>query len=238
MKTVDFKNLIVLENDDFMVINKPSGIPSLDDRTGEGISIIRLAKEYWPDAQIGHRLDKETSGILALAKNPEAYRHISMQFEHREVKKVYHAVADGIHKFDNLRVNLPILPLSGGAVKIDRAKGKPAETFFTSIQVFARHTLIECLPVTGRMHQIRIHLSQVKAPIVCDPQYGGSMVYLSELKKRFNLKKDTEEFPLIQRVALHAWSLEFKSMSGEPIKAEATYPKDFSVLVKQLEKHS
>jgi 23S rRNA pseudouridine955/2504/2580 synthase len=238
MKMDNFKDLIVLENDDYILINKPSDIPSLDERTGGGINILRMAKEYSPDAQICHRLDKETSGILAIAKNPEAYRNLSMQFEHREVKKIYHAVSDGIHKFDMLRVNLPILPLSGGAVKIDRAKGKPAETFFTSHKVFARHTLIECFPVTGRMHQIRIHLSQVKAPIVCDTQYGGALVYLSQLKKKFNLKKDTEEFPLIQRVALHAWSLEFKSMSGEFIRAEAAYPKDFAVLVKQLEKFS
>jgi 23S rRNA pseudouridine955/2504/2580 synthase len=238
MKTDNFKDLIVLENDDYILINKPSDIPSLDERTGGGANILRMAKEYSPDAQICHRLDKETSGILAIAKNPEAYRNLSMQFEHREVKKIYHAVSDGIHKFDMLRVNLPILPLSGGAVKIDRAKGKSAETFFTSRKVFARHTLIECFPVTGRMHQIRIHLSQIKAPIVCDPQYGGALVYLSQLKKKFNLKKDTEEFPLIQRVALHAWSLEFKSMSGELIRAEAAYPKDFAVLVKQLEKFS
>jgi 23S rRNA pseudouridine955/2504/2580 synthase len=137
-----------------------------------------------------------------------------------------------------LRVNLPILPLSGGAVKIDRSKGKPAETLFNTGKVFSRHTLIECFPVTGRMHQIRIHLSQVKAPIVCDPQYGGNPVYLSELKKKFNLKKDTEELPLIQRVALHARSLEFKSKSGDLIRGEAPYPKDFAVLVKQLEKYS
>jgi 23S rRNA pseudouridine955/2504/2580 synthase len=238
MKTVDFKNLIVLESDDYILINKPSGIPSLDERSGDGVNILRMAKEFSSDAQICHRLDKETSGILAIAKNPEAYRNLSMQFEHREVKKIYHAVSDGIHKFENLRVNLPVLPLSGGAVKIDRAKGKPAETIFTTAKVFARHTLIECFPVTGRMHQIRIHLSAIKAPIICDPQYGGPLVFLSEIKKKFNLKKETEEFPLIQRVALHAWSLEFKSLSGELIRAEAPYPKDFAVLVKLLEKYS
>src|SRR3954468_22265207 len=108
MKMVDFKNFIVLENDDYILINKPSDIPSLDERNGEGVNILRMAKEYSPDAQICHRLDKETSGILAIAKNPEAYRNLAMQFEHREVKKIYHAVSDGIHKFENLSVKLPI----------------------------------------------------------------------------------------------------------------------------------
>ncbi|CAG5073602.1 Ribosomal large subunit pseudouridine synthase C [Dyadobacter sp. CECT 9623] len=235
---INFKDLILFENEDFLVVNKPPHLATLDERTADrGGSVLRLAKEYNSELQAAHRLDKETSGALAFAKNPAAYRHLAMQFEHREVTKRYHAVTNGIHKLDSISVFLPILPLKNGtAVKIDRSEGKVAETIFNTLQVYRGYTLVECIPITGRMHQIRIHLSCLKAPIVCDPQYGGEVIYLSSLKRKFNLKKETEEQPLIQRVALHAHSLSFAVMDGERVRIEAPYPKDFEVLVKQLNK--
>ncbi|MFN8349064.1 MAG: RluA family pseudouridine synthase [Spirosomataceae bacterium] len=240
MNKINFKDLILFENEDYIVINKPPHIPSINERTADkSISILRMAKEYSFDAQAAHRLDKETSGVLAIAKNPDAYRHLAMQFEYREVTKRYHAVVNGVHDFDSISVFLPIAPLNDGtAVKIDRQKGKAAETIFFTLKAFRKHTLVECIPITGRMHQIRIHLQCLKAPIVCDPTYGGNNVYLSELKKNYNLKKETDELPMIQRVALHAYSLSFKLMNGDPITVEAPYPKDFGVLVKLLEKNN
>lgn len=116
-------------------------------------------------------------------------------------------------------------------------KGKPAETIFNSLKTYRDYTLVECIPITGRMHQIRIHLSCLKAPIVNDEQYGGKPVYLSELKRNFNLKKNTDELPIMQRVALHAWSLRFRRMDGEFVTVEAPYPKDFGVLVNLLNKY-
>ena len=234
-----FKDFIIFENEDYIVINKPPFVASLDERNADKkFSVLRMAKEYSADAQLCHRLDKETSGVLAIAKNPAAYRHLAMQFEHRQVTKRYHAVTNGVHDFDSISVFLPILPLKDGTeVKIDREKGKSAETIFFTMRAYKYFTLVECLPITGRMHQIRVHLQCLKAPIVCDPTYGGAEIYLSQLKsKKFNLKKGTEEMPLIRRVALHAHSLTFALMNGEIIKIEAPYPKDFEVLVKQLEK--
>ncbi len=237
---INFEDLIVFENEDYIVINKPPYVASLDERTSDrSSSILRLAKAYHADAQLGHRLDKETSGVLAIAKHPEAYRHLAMQFEHREVTKRYHAVVNGVHDFDSISVFLPIAPIKDGtAVRIDRQKGKVAETIFNTIRAYRQATLVECIPITGRMHQIRVHLMCLKAPIVSDPTYGGEPVFLSQLKRNFNLKKDTEEFPLIQRVALHAHSLTFNLLNGDRMKIEAPYPKDFDVLVKQLEKFS
>lgn len=240
MLRFNFKDLILFENEDYIVINKPPHVASINERTADkSVSILRMAKEYSPDAQAAHRLDKETSGALALAKNPAAYRHLAMQFEYREVTKRYHAVVNGVHDFDSISVFLPIAPLNDGtAVKIDRQKGKAAETIFFTLKAFRKHTLVECLPITGRMHQIRVHLQCLKAPIVCDPTYGGKDVYLSELKKNFNLKQETEEQPIMRRVALHAHSLSFIGLNGELIKVEAPYPKDFGVLVKLLEKNN
>jgi 23S rRNA pseudouridine955/2504/2580 synthase len=235
----NFKDFILFENEDYIVINKPPHVATLDERQADNsLSILRMAKEYSFDAQVAHRLDKETSGVLAIAKNPEAYRHLAMQFEHREVTKKYHAVANGVHDLEGISVYLPILQLKDGIVKIDREKGKLAETIFNTLRAYRQHTLIECMPITGRMHQIRIHLTCVKAPIVADEMYGGKPIFLSSIKKRFNLKQDTEEQPLIKRVALHARSLRFSLLNGESIEVEAPYPKDFDVLVKQLEKFS
>ena len=239
MEKIDFKDLIVYEDDDYVLVNKPPHFATLDERTADNLrSVLRLAKAYVADAQVCHRLDKETSGVLAIAKNPAAYRHLSMQFEHRQVVKSYHAVVSGIHDLDSISVYLPIAQLTNGTVKIDREKGKEAETIFNTRRAYRLHTLVDCHPITGRMHQIRIHLSCLKASIVMDEQYGGKPIYLSQLKKNFNLKRNTEEMPLIQRVALHAYALTFARPDGEEITVEAPYPKDFAALIRQLEKNA
>jgi 23S rRNA pseudouridine955/2504/2580 synthase len=238
MVKIEFKDLILFEDQDYIVINKPSQISTLDDRAGDTTSILSLARAYHPESQMNHRLDKETTGALAIAKNPEAYRALSIQFEDRKVKKIYHAVCDGIHNFKDHTVKHAILTLTKGVVKIDNREGKPAETIFNTLNTFKSHTLVSCMPVTGRMHQIRIHLTSINAPITGDEQYGGKPFFLSSVKKKFNLKKDTDELPLFRRVALHAYALEFSLMNCELVKVKAPYPKDFKILIHQLEKNS
>jgi 23S rRNA pseudouridine955/2504/2580 synthase len=237
MKYPVFKDLILFENDDYIVINKPPFLATLEDRTPQSTNILRLARQYNPDAQACHRLDKETSGALALAKNNEAYRQLSMQFEHRQVGKLYHAVAWGNHDFQDLLVDKAILPGLKGTAKLSRT-GKPAETYFTSLEKYSRHTLIACRPVTGRMHQIRLHLAFLKAPIVSDTLYKGEHIFLSDLKRKYNSSTKEEEQPFIKRFALHSYQLSFTSLQGEPIKVEAPYPKDFQVLLKILRQYS
>jgi RluA family pseudouridine synthase len=227
-----FDDLIIFEDDDYVLINKPPFISTLEDRNTPE-NLLALAKGKIDDAQVCHRLDKDTSGVLAIAKNPEAYRHLSMQFENRQVSKIYHAVADGLHQFQNQCVDAPILKQNDGTVRISR-EGKDAQTWFTSLEIYKNHTLVECRPVTGRMHQIRIHLSLLKAPIAGDETYGGKVFFLSSIKRNFKLEKNTEEQPLIKRMALHAFSLEFQNLKGEIVKTLAPYPKDFQALLKQL----
>lgn len=207
-------------------------ISTLEDRN-DPVNILAEVRTLEPDAQVCHRLDKDTSGVLAIARNPEAYRHLSMQFEHRQVAKVYHAVVDGLHNFDNKEVALSILKQNDGTVRISR-EGKEAQTFFTTVTVFKAHSLVACRPVTGRMHQIRIHLATLGASITGDNVYGGKPFYLSAVKRGFNLKKGADEEPLMKRMALHAYSLEFSGIDGEKIKVEAPYPKDFRALLTQL----
>jgi RluA family pseudouridine synthase len=232
---LSIEDVLIYEDNDFFLINKPPFIATLEDRNSMQ-NLLALAKKFSSDAQVCHRLDKDTSGVLCFAKHPEAYRHASMQFEHREVTKIYHAIADGIHNFQNQLVDLPILKADDGVVKISH-QGKEAQTYFTSIKSYKQHTLLDCRPVTGRMHQIRIHLATLGASIAGDDQYGGKPVYLSQIKKGFNLKRFTEEQPLMKRMALHAYSLEFKLMNGESRVFTAPYPKDFQALVRQLEQN-
>ena len=236
MKALKFNlaDHILFEDNDFVLINKPPFVSTLEDRH-EKINILALARAYAGDAQVCHRLDKDTSGVLAIAKNSFAYRHLSMQFEHRQVVKTYHAVVDGIQDFKDVLVDLPILKQDDGVVKISKRDGKPAQTYFNTLQTFKAHTLVECRPVTGRMHQIRIHLASLKASITGDETYGGRPFLLSEIKRGFNLKKDTEEQSFMQRMALHAFALQFDDVSGARRRVEAPYPKDFQALLRQLE---
>lgn len=231
-----FDDIILYEDDNFIVINKPPFLASLDERDGEGMSVHRLAKKHHPDAQVCHRLDKETSGLLLIAKNPDTYRAISMEFEHRRIEKIYHAVIEGTHVFEDLLVDLPILNMGNKNVTIDRANGKRAETYFKSLHYFKHYTLVECRPVTGRMHQIRIHLATQRASIVGDKLYKGKPVFLSQIKKRgFTLSKGQEEQPIMKRFALHARELRFV-LKGKDYHFEAPYPKDFGTLLKLLTK--
>lgn len=234
---IKLEELILWEDNDYFVVNKPPFVSTLQDRA-DPINLLALAKQYSDDAQACHRLDKDTSGAIAFAKNPEAYRHLSMQFENRQVGKVYHAVADGIQNFKDELVDAPIAKMDDGIAKISKREGKPAQTYFTSLKSYRFHTLVECRPVTGRMHQIRVHLAFLKAPITGDEQYGGKPFFLSSVKRGFNLKKLTEEQPLISRMALHAYALNFMDLKGKKVSVVAPYPKDIQALVRQLELNS
>lgn len=236
MKIRSIEPFIIYEDENYFVVNKPPYISSLEDRH-DPVNILGMSKTYHADAQLAHRLDKETSGALVVAKNEEAYRNISIQFTNRKVNKVYHALAEGVHEFRNNKVDLPIVILSGQNKVRTGHDGKEATTFFNTIRTYFNYTLLECRPVTGRMHQIRIHLAALDASIAGDEQYGGKPFYLSGIKRKFHLKKDTEEQPLIKRLALHAQAISFKNINGELIHVEAPYPKDFDVLIKQLNKY-
>ncbi|MFT6112558.1 MAG: 23S rRNA pseudouridine955/2504/2580 synthase [Bacteroidia bacterium] len=236
MKRFKFKDQIVFENDNYMAICKPAGISSLHERIGNANSVIEQAKLHDENLQLCHRLDKETSGVLLLSKHSKAYSHAAVSFEKRRVAKTYHAVSDGIHNFDKFEVNLPLITTRSGRSAVNKQKGKPCTTLFSTLENYRHFTLIECNPITGRQHQIRIHLASQSAPIAADTIYGGKQPYLSKLKKNFTLNRTEEERPMIARFALHAHTLEFKDMDGETLKISADYPKDIAVFLKQLRK--
>lgn len=236
MKKFNFKNQIVFENSNYLAINKPPGVSSLHERIGIANSVFEQAKKYDEQLQLCHRLDKETSGVLLLSKHPEAYSHAAQAFEKRRVNKIYHAISDGIHTYDNFMVDLPLVTTRSGRSAVNKQKGKPSKTTFNTLENFTHFTLIACSPVSGRQHQIRIHLASQNAPIAADEIYGGKLPFLSNFKKKFNLKKGSEEQPMISRFALHAYSLSFQDVDGATLEIKADYPKDFSVFLSQLKK--
>jgi len=235
-KLFRFAESIVFEDSNLIIINKPAGISSLDERNSDAQSILSYARKYATDAQLCHRLDKETSGALVIAKNPEAYREMSILFENRQVTKNYHAVIEGRLEVKNKSVILPLSVTRNGLAKVDMKEGKQAETIFTTLAMSDHFSLMQCSPVTGRLHQIRIHLSSQHFPIMADTSYGAHLPYLSRLKRDFHFSKWSNEEPMIKRVALHAYSILF-TFGDKKIEAVAPYPKDIEVLLKLLTKY-
>jgi 23S rRNA pseudouridine955/2504/2580 synthase len=220
-----------------IIINKPPFLSTLEDRV-DNYNVLSIAKEYFPTATPCHRLDKDTSGALVLSKNEEAYKNMARQFEKRFVDKVYHAVSDGRHEIEPTLIEAPLGNLIRGRVKVDFKEGKPSSTKVRTARIYKYHTLFECKPITGRTHQIRAHLTHIGAPIACDEIYGGKPALLSQIKKKYNLKKGTDELPIIKRFALHAYSITFKNVKGEEVNYIAEYPKDFAVMISQLERNT
>jgi 23S rRNA pseudouridine955/2504/2580 synthase len=233
-----FRDLIVFESEDLIAINKPPYIPSLHERFDKGgTSIIEMAKNYHPDLMLCHRLDRETSGVMLIAKNPEAYRMISLQFENREIKKEYHAIVAASVMIENLEINLSLYTDSKRRVQISRKEGKPSLTIVNTLKQYKHFTILTCQPVTGRLHQIRIHCASQNLPLVADELYGGKKVFLSDIKRKVKVSESQEEKPMITRFALHAYKINFTDRDGKSIEVIAPYAKDFEVFVKLLDKY-
>jgi 23S rRNA pseudouridine955/2504/2580 synthase len=151
--------------------------------------------------------------------------------------KTYHAVTNGSHHLDKKSIDLPLHIAASGMVRVAKS-GKPSITVATSLRIYNTHTLVACKPVTGRMHQIRVHMAAIGAPLVADEMYGGEQLYLSAIKKKYRPKDGSQERPLMARVALHAYSLKFKDRKGEIQYIECPYPKDFQTIISQLERNT
>ncbi|MFA6937914.1 MAG: RluA family pseudouridine synthase [Treponema sp.] len=235
-------NYTVIYNDDsIVVLNKKSGLLVAADRYDEDAPRLDLeAEKEFGKLYAVHRIDKDTSGIVIYAKTEEAHRSLSMQFENREVQKIYHCLVNGHPLWEKLHVDLPLMPDGDKRHRtvVNKRFGKESETDFRLIGNCGPYSWVEARPHTGRTHQIRAHLSNNGLCIVCDPLYSGNQkpIRLSDFKRKWN-GDALEEVPLLSRLALHAYSLTITHpATGEKMTFIAPYPKDLDATRKQLAK--
>jgi len=206
-----------------LVISKPPGLPVLPDGYDKTVPHVRrILEPEFGRLWIVHRLDKETSGVMILARTADAHRELNRQFDERLVTKVYHALVVGSPEWDESKIDTPLQANGDRRHRtIPKPAGKPAVTSFKVIERFELYALIEARPATGRTHQIRSHLGFVAGlPLAADKLYGCKVLL--------------EELP-ISRTALHAYSLNiFHPISGESFTFEAPYPSDFGGALAKL----
>ena len=216
---------VVHEDEDLLVVDKPAGLvvhPGSGNWAGTMLNaLLHHAPQTGelPRAGIVHRLDKDTSGLLVVAKNEPAQAALVRQLQARTVKRTYLALARGRIAGEG-RVEAPI-----GRHPVHRTKmavvddGKPAVTHYRVRERFPHHTLLECELETGRTHQIRVHLASIGHPLEGDPVYAG---------------RAASSFP---RQALHAWKLAFEHpVSHEGVAFESPLPADFRELLAAVAK--
>lgn len=191
---------VVYEDDDFVAINKPAYLvmhPAIGHPSG---TLANAVVYHWPDVlEIGgerrpgmvHRLDKETSGIVLVAKNDFALNHLIAQFKARTTKKVYLALVDGHIKPEKALIDAPLgrNPEERKRMAVIEpgrtATSQPSQTRYELTETFAEHSLVTCYPITGRTHQIRVHLSYIGYPIVGDHIYGRKKKSVPTIKRHF-----------------------------------------------------
>jgi 23S rRNA pseudouridine1911/1915/1917 synthase len=233
---------ILFEDEHIVVVQKSPGLLSVPDRFNAALPNVRaIARQQYGDIWMVHRLDRDTSGVMVLAKTADAHRSLSMQFEQHSITKLYTALVKGVVATDEFPITIPIAPdpRKKGLMK-PSAKGKEAHTIVRVLERFRLASLLECKLVTGRQHQIRVHCAAVGHALLVDKDYGSSSEFLlSTIKKRYNLAKNTEERAIMSRHSLHATTIGFLHPANNmPVEYSAPFPKDFAALLQVLRKYS
>ena len=225
---------ILYEDEDILAINKPAGLVVHPDGRTKEYGVSHWMMENYPEAKevgepielkdgevierpgIVHRIDRETSGVLLLAKTTKGFDVLKSQFQNREIHKTYMAFIYGNLKDDHGAINLPIGRSAGDFRKWSASRGargemREATTYFQVIKRADEVTLVEAKPKTGRTHQIRVHFTALQRPIVGDRLYAPTKPMLLGFG----------------RLALHAREIEFKDTKGIVCRVNAPYPEDF-----------
>ncbi len=234
LKAQDIPLNVIYEDNDIIVINKPKGMvvhPANGNPDGTLVNaVMNLCKDSLSGIGgeirpgIVHRLDKDTSGAIIVAKNDKAHIALSEQLKNHEVKKTYIALVRGIIKENEATINMPIARSKKDRKKMDVDKdGKEAITHFKVLGRYKnKYTLLQINLETGRTHQIRVHLSHIGYPIIGDEVYSNG-------KNEWNVSGQ----------CLHAWKLEFKHpITGKGISLEAEIPEYFKKIIKELEEEN
>lgn len=223
---------VIFENDQMLVVNKPSGI-AVHGGSGLSFGLIEVLRSARPEArflELVHRLDRDTSGLVMVAKKRSALRFLQDELRHKRIRKHYHALVAG-HWSDSVgRVDVPLLryemPNGERRVKVDDA-GKASLTTFRRLACYEGYSLVGASPITGRTHQIRVHCAWEGHPIAGDDKYMDDV--------------SLKAFRAIggQRLMLHARALEFVlPVTGEAMRLEAPYDDAFNDVLRKLEARS
>ena len=241
---------VLFEDEHLLALDKPAGLLTSPDRyDAERPNLMKLlhagiaaAKPWARERNLtylsnAHRLDFETSGVILLAKSKPVLVALADQFGTEKPRKKYVAIVQGVPEEDRFTVDEKISPhpLKTGMMRVDSKGGKKSKTDFEVLEKFSKWSFLRCQPLTGRTHQIRIHLKHAGFPIVADELYGGKPFWLSRIKRDYRLKEGKEERPLISRVALHAEELVIDHpVTREPVVIKCEWPKDMRVTLKYL----
>jgi 23S rRNA pseudouridine955/2504/2580 synthase/23S rRNA pseudouridine1911/1915/1917 synthase len=249
MRARPTKLLVLHEDDDVIAVEKPAGLAVIPGR-GESEDLLhRLAEQIGLPAsgqtdrrlRIVHRLDKDTSGVLLLAKHIGAQRALSEQFQNNLIEKEYLALVAGRPGGNQGEIDAPLAPHPTSPKHMAVTKhGRPARTGWRVEERFRHYALLRVFPKTGKTHQIRVHLAHIGLPLAIDPLYNRSAtggIFLSHFKRDYRPTRGEVERPLIDRLTLHAEKLTFVHPSGTRLAIECPPPKDLRAVLTQLRRH-
>ena len=241
MRTIKGLPPVLFEDDSLIAFDKPSGLlvaPDRWDKSKENL-MDAIHEKFSPDCFNAHRLDRETSGIVLCAKTKDVLQPLCRLFESRDVVKEYTALVRGGPAEDRGTVTLALAEDANhpGQVVVSRG-GKPAETEFVVVRRWHGFAMVTLHPLTGRTHQLRVHMAAVGAPILSDSTYGADRtLFLSHIKPGYKFKKNEREKPLMRRLALHARSLRFlHPVTGAIVEIVSPLPHEFDVSIKYLDR--
>ena len=211
---------VIYRDTNFLVVNKPCGLAVVPGSWEEdSAALVKTLQADYGRLWVVHRLDKVTSGLVVFARNAEAHRLLSMQFEHHETHKLYHAIVVGVPAWEDHTARHPLRINVGHSHRtvVDNAHGKPSETTFHVLERFNGYALISASPATGRTHQVRVHAYALGFPLLGDTLYSAPAT------------------GLIARPALHANCLEF-TFENKPFHFTAPHPEDFAKALESIRK--
>jgi RluA family pseudouridine synthase len=230
-------NLQIIWSDEAIIaVNKPAGLRTIPDGYDPGLPhLAEILKQQFGPIWIVHRLDRETSGLLIVARTAAAHRFLNTQFEKRQIEKAYHALVIGVPDWEDTVVE-NALRINGDRkhrTVVDNQRGKPAKTAFKVLERFSNISLMESRPFTGYTHQIRAHLYALGLYIIHDSLYS-SAIQPSSSARDMSLDGYIDRLP-IHRLGLHAYKMTFTHpVSNQIVNLEAPYPEDFSASVQLL----
>lgn len=237
---------ILFEDDRIVLINKPTGISVTPDRTGAADIQQLLSKQLTlsEPLRLIHRLDKDTSGVMVIAKNKTAQSAYSRLFAKRQTQKLYLAIVKGPlpHPKGSIKDPIARSKRNPRAMHVHPRLGKPAHTLWRQLADYGILSLVAAQPITGRTHQIRIHFAHRGMPLAIDPIYADTApLMLSAHKPDYRPKPDKDEPPMIKRLTLHAYQLTIPvgdTDSDQQQTFVAPLDKKFAAAVKLLTKHT